>query len=323
MTSSAITDRDATDREEAIAIVYGVDDRFAVPLAASIQSALDNVSPGYRLDIHIIDGGLSARSRARLTSSFANRACRLIWLKPDQGKLSALRVGGTITIATYYRLLIAELLPLQPKAIYLDADILVPGNLAELWETPLGDHHLLAVQDQGVRFVSGPYGLTNYRSLGIPEGTKYFNAGVLVLNLAKWRYEKTAQRILEYIRLNYEHIRFWDQDGLNAVLWQHWGELDPRWNQMPQLLQIKSAKDSPFDTEAYNNATANPYIIHYSSPDKPWRFGCSHPATVRFFEYLDRTAYRGYRPSRSGTYLSDSVYNVTKRVRQLLRLFRF
>lgn len=322
MSSVSRAGPDAAPSADPIAVVYGVDNRFAVPLAASIESALEHLGPGRRLDIHIIDGGLSARSRSRLIRSFEGRLCRLIWLRPDADAVSSLKVGGAISVATYYRLLIPRLLPTHAKAIYLDADLIVEGDLSDLWQLPLGDRHLMAVQDQGVRVISGPFGLSNYRSLRIPEGSKYFNAGVLVLNLTKWRENHTAERIVAYVRDQHEHIRFHDQDGLNAILWRDWAELDPRWNQMPQILQVDTAANSPFDPETFRRVTTHPHIIHFASADKPWRFGCRHPATERFFLYLDRTAFRGFRPSRLGKLLSnllDSLRNYVKRALRILR----
>lgn len=290
---------------EPIVVVYGVDNRFAVPLAASIESAVHNLSPDRRLDVHVIDGGLSRRNRIRLVRSLEGKLCRLFWLRPEGAALSSLKVGGAITVATYYRLLIPQLLSSHGKAIYLDADLIVESDLGALWDLPLGDHHLMAVQDQGVREISGPFGLSNYEALGIPTGRKYFNAGVLVMNLTKWREHRTAQAVFEYVRKEHEHIRFHDQDGLNAILWRDWAELDPRWNQMPQILQVRTAGDSPFDAVTFNQVTTQPYIIHYASADKPWRFGCRHPATARYFHYVDRTAFRGQRPSYWGDKTRD------------------
>ena len=95
---------------EPITVVYGVDGRFALPLAVSIQSALDNVNRDVQLDIYVIDGGVRGRDRQRIESSIRGRHCRLFWLRPSDAKLSQLKVGGAITVATYYRLLIPGLL---------------------------------------------------------------------------------------------------------------------------------------------------------------------------------------------------------------------
>ena len=306
-----------------IPVVYGIDDRFAIPLAASIESALDHLGDDQRLDIYIVDGGISARNHSLIRESFGDRACRLTWLRPDAKRLDLLKVGGAITLATYYRLLIPRLLPTHiKKAIYLDADLIVRADLGGLWRLDPGDKHLLAVQDQGVRLISGPYGLSNYRTLGIPDGAKYFNAGVLIMNLEQWRRDATDERILNYVREQAEFVRFHDQDGLNAILWNRWGEIDPRWNQMPQILQVGSADRSPFDEATFAKVIGDPFIVHYASADKPWRYGCQHPATGEFFLYLDRTAYRGFRPDRWGQWASDAVDSVRKRLRRIGKLMR-
>ena len=305
----------ANRASDAVRVVYGVDRRFAVGLAASISSAVARLGDSHWLEVFVIDGGLGRNHRQRLTRSFVGRRCEIRWLTPPQRKLSRLKVGGDITIATYFRLLIPELLASDiSKVIYLDADVIVHADLGGLWATPLGSYPLLAVQDQGVRHISGPYGLSNYKSLGIPEDAKYFNAGVLVLDLEKWRRDRISDAVVQYIRDNSEHIRFHDQDGLNAVLWNKWGWLDPRWNQMPQLLQVARVEDSPFDPITHERTMRDPYITHFASSDKPWRFGCHHPASSDFLSALAATEYRQFRPSRWRDRWADSVHFVRSRL---------
>jgi lipopolysaccharide biosynthesis glycosyltransferase len=173
------------------------------------------------------------------------------------------------------------------KAIYLDSDLIVQGNIEELWNIDLGDNYLLAVQDLGAPYVSSPRGLTNYRQLGIPPEYKYFNAGVLVLNLEKWRADEMSEKILEYVVNNKQHIRWHDQDALNAMLAGKWGELDPRWNQIPYLFKYSSWEASPFTENVFNDLTHNPFIVHFATRDKPWHESCNHPQKDLFFQYLD------------------------------------
>ena len=308
---------------QAIPVVYGVDNRFAMPLAASVASALEHLDGGYRLEIFVIDGGVSRRNKARIRASFAERRCRFEWIDPPSERLTALKVGGDITVAAYYRVLIPDLLPATyHRAIYLDADVIVEADLSALWRLPVGDHHLLAVQDQGIRLISGPYGLRSYKSLGIPDTAKYFNSGVLVFNLDRWRESRMPARVLDHARQFPRDGICHDQDALNGVLWNEWRELDPRWNQMRQILEVKSASDSPFDPVTFRAVVEEPFIIHYSSGDKPWRFGCRHPAAERFFRYLDRTAYRGFRPTRWQTRFGDYRHFARERVVKLLALAR-
>ncbi len=311
------------DRREAstdtVVIVYGIDNRFALPMAASVASALEHLAPDRRLEVCVIDGGVSGRNRSRVVRSFEGRPCSFRWIKPPHRRLLALVVGGDVTVATYYRVLIPELLPPSyHKAIYLDADVIVQADLGKLWDTPFGGRHLLAVQDQGIWLISGPFGLKSYKSLGIPEDAKFFNTGVLVLDLDKWRQDRIAEKIFDRVRHHpFDGIGH-DQDGVNAVLWNDWTELDPRWNQMPQLLQLKVAEESRFDRDTFHRVLEDPYIIHYAyASAKPWRFGCKHPATSKFFVYLDKTAYRGFRPTQWHTRLDLWRHFIRSRFRKV------
>ena len=104
-------------------------------------------------------------------------------------------------ITTYDKLVIARLLPpAVRKAIWLDGDVLVLGDLAELWDADMSDHHALAVQDAIVPLVSSRFGVAGYRELGIPPEAKYFNAGVMVINTTRWREEDIAGRAIVYLK---------------------------------------------------------------------------------------------------------------------------
>lgn len=138
-------------------------------------------------------------------------------------------------------------------------------------------------------------GLRNYRELGINPNYKYFNAGLLVINLDKWRRDNIGEKVVKFLQDNKDYVRDHDQDGLNGVLAGQWGELDPRWNQMPRIYTYSSWEDSPYDRESYNALLHDPYIIHYTTPPKPWQRGCPHPAIDLFFQYLDQTAWSGWR----------------------------
>lgn len=292
-----------------VRVVYGVDKRFAVGLAASISSAVHRLRDNHWLEIFVIDGGLGRSHRRRLARSFEGCRCVIRWITPPRQKVRRLKVGGQITAAAYYRLLIPELLsPEISKVIYLDADVIVRRDLTDLWAANTRPYPVLAVQDQGIKYVSGPYGLTNYQSLGIPDDAKYFNSGVMVLDLDKWRSDHLTDCIVQYLKDHSEHIRFHDQDGLNAVLWNRWGALDPRWNQMPQLLQVQRVEDSPFDPVTHMQAIQDPYITHFASADKPWRAGCRHPERDTFLTALARTEYRRFRPAVWRDLWADGIH---------------
>lgn len=282
--------------QETIVIVCAADDGYAMPLAVVIRSVLENLRSDRFCTFFIIDGGISKKNKEKILQVSHSKQCTIKWLQRPDAILDNMKVSGHIKVATYYKILIPVLLPEDYcKAIYLDSDLIVQGDLGKLWDIDIENNYLLAVPDSGIPYVSSHYGLKNYKELGISSHCKYFNAGVLVLNLEKMRTESISMQVIQYLEDYKEYIRWHDQDGLNAVLAGKWSELEPRWNQLPSLYRNSSWEDSPFSQEEFTNALKDPYIIHFASSHKPWNSTLYHPANDLFFYYVDMTPWIGWR----------------------------
>jgi len=280
-------------------VVCAADERFAMPLAAMVRSLLDNLAADTAVTLFVIDGGIRARTRDRLLRSWDFPRLTVEWLAPERSRLSRMKISGHIRLATYYRLLMTDLLPADlRKTLYLDADLIVEHSIAELWRTDLSSHPLAAVQDMIVPYVSSPWGLPDYRSLGLTEDTKYFNAGVLLVNLERWRADGVGQAALRYVDEHHDRIRFWDQEALNAVLAGRWLELPLDWNLTILTREFPPPGEVPCDPDEYRRLLAAPRVTHFLSSVKPWHPNCEHPRRSVFFESLDRTAWAGWRPKR-------------------------
>jgi lipopolysaccharide biosynthesis glycosyltransferase len=271
-------------------LVSSADDRYAMPLAVMLKSAMLHIGGAGRLLVYVMDGGISRKSKARILDSVSDPRMTLEWVLPLKKMVFGLPVFGHVRVSTYYRILIPDLLPLSvEKAIYLDADCLVLADLGELWSIPMAGRPLLAVPERGMT-VASP-GLPHYRELGIPPETKCLNGGLLVMDLSCWRNHSVSAKILAYLRENSSAVRFWDQDGLNAVLAQKWGELEGKWNYRVDCAQAPvPGYDTPADLER------QAAIIHFASAAKPWHYFSGHPAKALFFKHLDQTAWAGWRP---------------------------
>ncbi len=288
--ASALQIMGSPDRD--IVLACAADDRFGMPLAVLLRSAIDHLADDRRLRAFVIDGGIAPWTKRRIQRSVDERV-EIAWLRPDVGRLRGFKISGHVRVATYFRLLVPDLLPAScARAIYLDSDVVVEGDLAELWAVDVSAHALAAVQDMTVPWVSSRWGLDNWRELGLASTAKYFNAGVMLMNLARWRAEHVAAAVLDYVATNQQYVRFWDQDGLNAVLAGRWLELDPRWNLTVQ-------NDRPPLLDEHFAALAAPFVTHFASTGKPWHLDCVHPRREVFFRSLDRTAWAGWRPSAS------------------------
>lgn len=291
---------------EPIVAVCAADDNYAMPLAVMARSAIANLNASRKLILFIIDGGIEDKNKQKILKTLNSGNCEVKFLpKPDlfaksiENAYTHTITQGQgkkyITITAYYRLMIAKILPEEiEKVIFLDCDLVIKGDLEQLWQSNLGENFVLAAQDTWIPSVSVHNGLLNYKQLKIDPNAKYFNAGVFIANLKKWRSEGFFEKAVDYLNQNKEFIRLGDQDILNALLVGKWGELDLRWNVTPGIYEYDGWEKSPFSEEIYNNLIQDPWIIHFASDLKPWN---SRKTLLKenFFHYVDMTAWSGWR----------------------------
>jgi lipopolysaccharide biosynthesis glycosyltransferase len=303
-----------------IVVVSGADDNYAMPLAVTIRSALDRLAPDRRLRLFILDGELSDDAKRRLADSWSDPRLTLEWLRPDVDLVRDLPVSDHISIAAYLRLLMPALLPADvSRVIYLDADMLARRDLGDLWDEPQGAHAALAVQelaapyvdsfvalpniDRCLRYLAAAQPIANFRELGLDPRGKYFNSGLLVVDVARWRRERIAERVLDCLRTHRAHVLWWDQYALNVVLAGQWRALDQRWNQGAHVYLYPDWSYSPVDRAAFARLRRDPWIVHFCSPSKPWHYFCHHPHTRDFRRTLKNTAWRDWQPDKPDDFL--------------------
>jgi lipopolysaccharide biosynthesis glycosyltransferase len=290
-----------------IKIVCAADNNYAMPLGVMLYSLLKHLNTQSFLEIFVIDGGITQKNKTKIIQSLKpyQNQFKINWLNPENSELfsqiKTAKVSHHLSLATYYRLLISDLLPSDiEKIIYLDIDLLIRHDLKYLWSINLKENCIAAIQDMGLPYVSSRYGLKIYPELGISPENKYFNAGVILINLTLWRQEKISEKVLDFLTKYAEKIRWHDQDALNAIFAGKWLEIDPRWNQIPYILSLKSWQDSPFSEDVFNQVINEPYIIHYATENKPWKYRATpRPNDNLYFEYLDETVWKGWRPKEN------------------------
>lgn len=269
-------------KQHPISVIAGADDKFAIGLAVTLFSALANLDPGSAIDFYIIDGGISQQNKQKLAQVLTRDqiTVRVKWLNPNLEALGGVRISDRWGVATFFRLLAPELLPPElGQVIYLDSDLVIEGNLAQLWAEDLENHPALAVQDYWLPHVSMPCALpATYQELGLAPDTLYFNAGMIVLNLKYWREKNVAQKALNYARQNHTI----DQEAINATIAGQWKPLDLRWNVQVCGVARPAIKLPYHPGEMIRKA----FIIHFTSPDKPWRPLYKLYGGSRFAHYL-------------------------------------
>ena len=305
-------------------VLCAADDNYAKPLAVMLHSAATNLRVGNHLNIVLMDGGISESSWVGLRETLLDLPITIHVLQPDRDEISDLGTSHHITHTAYFRLLAARLLPDSiDKVIYLDSDVLVKDDLMELWDMQLADNYCLAAIDIACPFVDAyaaekkykaqkaykslksaiPHfaaisPISNWRELSLDGSAHYFNSGVMVLNLARWREESIDQKLLACLRDNAKYVWCWDQYALNVVFAGQWKPLPSRWNQGFHVFEYPDETYSPISQYEFTDMRDNPAVIHFTTEFKPWDFRPHHPLRGKFYDALDQTAWSGWRPAQ-------------------------
>jgi lipopolysaccharide biosynthesis glycosyltransferase len=198
---------------------------------------------------------------------------------------------GHISRVGLYRLSIPDIISPSEigKVLYFDCDIIINGDIFYLWNTDISNYILAAVED------AVPF--NRHKALMTPEKCLYFNSGVLLINLKKWNYFNVTEKILKFMANFPERRVYNDQDGMNAILYNDWLRLSPKYNQQSVLFYLPY-KRLVYSKEEYIEAHEKPVIIHYTGViknTKPWDYIDNHPLKKYYYKYIRLTVWHEYR----------------------------
>ncbi|MBO6262109.1 MAG: 1-acyl-sn-glycerol-3-phosphate acyltransferase [Bacilli bacterium] len=240
-------------QQKVVRLFFTVDDNYITYLSVTIASIVRHASKKYKYHLTILHDGLSSKSKKAIRK-FQNNKNIFIWFYDVTLKVHSLSVKLDVrdyyTITTYYRLFLPDLFPLFNKGLYLDSDIVVRDDIAKLYFTDLGDNLVGAVPDASVQLYDE---FINYVHKVIEmDHTKYFNAGVLLMNFKKLREFGLEKRVVNLLkRVTFKVAQ--DQDLLNYLCKDKTLLLDKKWNVMP-----------------LGERVSEPFLIHYNLMFKPW-----------------------------------------------------
>jgi len=241
------------------------------------------------LNIHVIYENIPEPEKARLRRSLDLDSVTISWHTADRSRLVGVPLWGRLPISVYNKLLVPDVLPEEiHTALWLDSDTLVLGDISPLWDEGILDSTVRAVQDSVVPLVSSDLGVARYREFGLRPNAKYFNCGVMLMNVRRWREQHVSDRALAYLKTHARDVTFHEQEGINAVLSDRWEPLDPQWN----------SSVSVGGAFRQRSIDAHVKIAHFSGNLKPWQHDGVNPYYALYYEYIDRTVFAGFRPRR-------------------------
>lgn len=274
---------------ENIEIAIAGDENYLVPLTVLLQSVfVNNAELCVTVNFLFLYSAMGEKPLAQLEELVVSRGHRFrrLGVTDEQlGEVPECRHSKN----TFLRLLLPDVLPADvEKVLYLDGDIVVNDSLLPLYRFDVSDAYIAAVKDPTIVF-----GAAHCRELGLPEGYPYFNAGVVLMNIARIREDKMQRAFFDYIR-QYMDIIDTDQDILNGTLYSAVKYLPPVYNY--NFWMEKDVAARLFSPEEIKAVWHHPVIIHYIGPVKPWHYKSLHPRKSLWWCYLRQTSYKGFRP---------------------------
>lgn len=275
--------------KDSIHILSACNDGFAQHFGVVAVSLLENTIFPARLSFHLIDDGISEENRQNIRSCIAQYDAQIEFLNCDRSLFAGFYETSNMPLTTYFRLIAHKMLPLSiKKVIYLDCDLVVREDIADLWYEQIDTYALAAVEDN--------HGSTRLPDLKIPETSSYFNAGVLLINLTYWRKHSIGEKVIEFARVYGDKLYWQDQDALNAVCFDNWKKLHPKWNVQTNMLELRK-HEQVFSKKDLVEALYFPGIIHYTTyGSKPWFYKSVHPYKADYYDYLKLTSWSDFTP---------------------------
>lgn len=274
-------------KKNVLNVCYAANNAYVMQVGVSVVSLLENNKDLSDINIFILNSDFTD-SNKRVLMDLVHNYNRNLYIINGSEELQRLEGTGldvevnhggalyskTLGLEAYIRFFIVKLVPMWvDRILYLDCDTIVNGSLSELVDKEM-KHCIEAVIDCWPQKYN--------KIIGLDMQSKYYNAGVQLINLAKWREENVLDMYLQHISSLKKPYRLFDQDIMNIVLEGRIEAISPKYNMMFILREYEvedifyiSGKDKTtfYTKEEIEEAKRNPTIIHYAGDllGKPWR----------------------------------------------------
>ena len=249
-----------------INVCLACDDNYAKHAGVVIASILKNAYEDDKINVYLLDGGIKQENKILLNKLTNIKEFKLQFIDIDNSLFKdyeAVKTHSYVTLATYYRLKLASLLPEVDKIIYFDCDFVINESLRSLFNADLCDCPLGGVHD--------------IKKKMLKKNPTYINAGMIVMDLNKIRELNLEKVFLEWTKENINTIKVGDQEIINEVCKGNIKILPAGWN----------VQSSNFTNRS--SYTKNPKAVHFVAKKKPWHYASFSYHRDLYFKYLQLT----------------------------------
>lgn len=288
-----------------IPIFFAVDDGYIPYLAVALESLIENASTEYCYSIKVLYTNIEEENKKKIIK-YERENVKIEFVDLNyyiEEVKDKLHTRDYYTKSTYFRLFIPNLYPQYDKAIYIDSDIVVLGDISELYNKEIGNNLVAAAPDDVIQTIE-TFQEYAERVVGVSDYRHYFNAGVLLMNLDEMRkfdFQTKFLYLLETIKFSVAQ----DQDYLNRLCKGRTKIIEKDWDRMPVT------KDEINEE--------NLKIIHYNLTDKPWHYD-NVKFSEYFWKYAEKTEFIDVIRNEKDTYSDEEKFKDMEQFKTLKAL---
>ena len=248
-------------------VVFTLSDNYVDHLCVAIFSLFYN-NPQINFTISVFTDKFSKKNEEKVRRLIQRHRAIFELITLESSVFDDCVLNYHFAAVNYFRLQIPQYY-LDDIVLYLDVDIVVNGDISELFNINIEKYYLAAVSELN---------FNRFEILGMKNTSSYFNAGVMLINNKKWKKDDFGSKVLDYIKMNPNSILMADQDGLNSQIDGDFFQLPIKYNAQAEYFKSnKFAKKSEC------------IIVHYSGSVKPWHLinrAPKHPLWYLYWYYF-------------------------------------
>ena len=286
-----------SEQNNSINVLFASDDNFSPYLGVAIYSFLKNNSEDFiKINIYVLEKKISQKNKNIITSINDKFQNSNLFFIEDEGisKILGKKVHGNRALSTFSRLFATSFLDKSiKKVLYLDADALILNSFKDLWVKDISDYYCAGVLDVGPDYVKA--------AVGLDKDVNYINAGVLLINLEKWREENVETKFINFLEDYNMEVYNNDQGIINGTLYEKILIVHPKFNLMSPFLEKDyddvirwNGLENYYNKEIIREALDNPVFLHFVHfiNGRPWFKNSKHPSRELYLEYASQTPYK-------------------------------
>lgn len=280
-------------------IMYLCDNNYAYIAGISILSLMDNNKDVKDITFYIVEDGIDEDNKNKL-KNIVDRYHRSVFFisKPDLKPLLGEKIQlhwwiENVFSRVFLQEVFKEYLNVN-RLLYIDCDTLVLGSIEDLWNTRLDSYIGAGVCEA--------MGNLHKKAIGLKNIDNYYNAGVFLIDLAKWRKYEIDKKASIFVKSHKGKLEYADESVLNGVLSSQLMSVDPKYNVTSLTVyfnekELKKYRKSyhTYTDEERKAALSDPRIVHFTSTfldNRPWVEDCSHPFKDKWNYYKSKSPWK-------------------------------